>query len=174
MQKRSWKFRVPWKIWCIPVHLFFHQARIFRGNRHSRPRPWPGTQPQTSLSQFAFTQDPFVVTPFEKIWEVPGFRETLVHHRPPDPPRNPDPPGKSTFRPSESVWARPPPDATHPAATQPGRHPPRRHLPPNEPGVPQPPNRRRPVSPRSRSPRQLRSSSNWRKIRRNYCAWCRS
>jgi hypothetical protein len=59
------------------------------------------------------------VMPFEKIWEVPGFRETLVHHRPPDPPRNPDPPGKSTFRPSESARSRPPPDATHPDVTNP-------------------------------------------------------
>src|SRR5580658_2418091 len=57
--------------------------------------------------------------PFEKIWEIPGFREASVHQRPPDPPRNPDPPGKSTVRASESVWARPPPDVTHPDVTHP-------------------------------------------------------
>ena len=56
---------------------------------------------QSSLSQHAFTRDPLVVGVTQMIWEVSGFGETLVCHRPPNPPRDPDPPRKSASRISE-------------------------------------------------------------------------
>src|SRR5665213_580845 len=81
-------------------------------------------------------------------------------------------PGQAGDAPAPEQKNAPKKDADEPAhepvqAGHPGPSPT-----PEQAGNAKPQSPRKPSSPRWPYPLQLRTSSNWRKIRRNYCIWC--